>query len=151
MRTHLVVALIAATLAGGAAGETPPAAGASAAEVPSYDIRCPDDASAAEQCQVGEDTYTGWRIYAAHCFQCHGDSGAGTTFGPSLLDRLNQGVDYDRLNRVVVESYSGHSGVMPAWRGSPAVMPNIDRLYGYLRARADGALPPGRPARKHPD
>ena len=36
---------------------------------------------------------------------------------------------------------------MPAWESNPNVAPHIDPLYRYLKARADGVLPAGRPAR----
>jgi hypothetical protein len=36
------------------------------------------------------------------------------------------------------------AGVMPAWKVNPNVMPYVENLWAYLKARADGALPPGR-------
>jgi hypothetical protein len=37
--------------------------------------------------------------------------------------------------------------VMPAWEGDQTVRPHVLDLYAYLRARADGALGPGKPGR----
>lgn len=126
----------------------PAAAAAPAGAAPSYEVTCPADAKAAEQCQVDKDTYIGWRTFAGQCQVCHGGSGLGSTFAPNLLERFHQRVDYPRFVEVVKNGYTGQVGAMPAWKGNPNVEPHIDRLYRYLKARADGALPPGRPARK---
>jgi len=111
-------------------------------------VSCPPDAKAAEQCQVDKETYIGWRTFAGQCQVCHGGSALGSTFAPSLLDRFHQRVDYPRFVDVVTHGYTGQVGAMPAWKGNPNVEPHIDRLYRYLKARADGVLPAGRPARK---
>lgn len=113
-----------------------------------YAIECPAAATAAEQCQVDKDTYIGWRTFAGQCQVCHGGSALGSTFAPNLLDRFHQRVDYARFVEVVRNGYRGQVGAMPGWKGNPNVEPHIDAIYRYLKARADGALPPGRPARK---
>jgi len=130
------------------AAPVPPAAEPIAAGEPSYDVTCPADAKAAEQCQVDKDTYIGWRTFAAQCQVCHGGSALGSTFAPNLLDRFHARVDYARFVEVVMNGYTGQVGAMPAWKGNPNVEPHIDRMYRYLKARADGVLPAGRPSRK---
>jgi hypothetical protein len=40
--------------------------------------------------------------------------------------------------------------VMPAWQGDSKVRPHLLDLYAYLKARADGALGPGKPRRLAP-
>lgn len=115
---------------------------------PSYDVSCATDAKAAEQCQVDKDTYIGWRTFAGQCQVCHGGSALGSTFAPNLLDRFHTRVDYPRFVEVVTHGYTGQVGAMPAWKGNPNVEPHIDQLYRYLKARADGVLPAGRPVRK---
>lgn len=124
------------------------AAPAAADTAPTYDVSCPADAKTAEQCQVDKETYIGWRTFAGQCQVCHGGSALGSTFAPNLLDRFHQRVDYARFVDVVLNGYTGQVGAMPAWKGNPNVEPHIDRMYRYLKARADGVLPPGRPARK---
>jgi len=47
----------------------------------------------------------------------------------------------------VRDGLSGRAGVMEGFAGDPNVAPYIDDIYAYLRARADGALGPGRPCR----
>ncbi len=116
--------------------------------LPQYAVECPEGATAAEACQVSKETYIGWRTFHAHCFQCHGGSALGSSFAPNLVDRFNQHVDYGRFSYVMEHGYTGQMGAMPAFAKNPAVSKDVDALYAYLRARADGELPPGRPVRK---
>jgi mono/diheme cytochrome c family protein len=112
-----------------------------------YTVTCATGAAAAEQCVVDKATYIGWRTFAGQCQVCHGGSALGSTFAPNLLDRFHERVDHPRFVEVVLNGYRGQVGVMPAWKGNPNVVPHIDAMYAYLKARADGVLPPGRPAR----
>lgn len=122
---------------------TPPAA----SDAFNYEVQCPEAATAAEQCKVDKDTYIGWRTFASQCQVCHGGSALGSTFAPNLLDRFHQRVDHARFVEVVTHGFRGQVGAMPAWKGNPNVMPHVDQMYRYLKARADAALPPGRPER----
>lgn len=112
-----------------------------------YTVQCPDGATSGEQCSVDKDTYNGWRSFHAHCFQCHGGSAMGSTFAPNLMERFNQNVDHERFDYVLHHGYTGKMGAMPAFGNNPAVIKEVDTLYRYLRARADDALPAGRPTR----
>lgn len=119
-----------------------------AGDAPEYNVKCADGAASAKQCEVDKDTYVGWRTYATNCQVCHGGSGLGSTFAPNLMDRFNkEGVDYGRFKYVLTKGYTGNMGAMPAWEKNKAVMKNLDSLYGYLQARADGKLPKGRPTK----
>ena len=139
-----------AAAAAGAPGEAavPGAAPPATSALPNADVQCANAATAAEQCQVDKNTYIGWRTFAGQCQVCHGGSALGSTFAPNLLDRFHQRVDHARFVEVVTNGYRGQVGVMPAWKGNPNVMPHVDQIYRYLKARADGVLPPGRPARR---
>ena len=68
----------------------------------------------------------------------------GSTFGPSLIDRLS---DIDTFRRIVREGRSGGVSVMKGFAGDPNVEPYVDDIYAYLQARADGALDRGRPVK----
>ena len=115
-----------------------------------FTVECPDGAAAAEACKVDKETYGGWRSFSVNCLACHGGSAMGSTFAPNLMDRFNTHVDYERFDHVLRNGYVGKMGAMPSFGSNPGVLKDIDRLYRYLRARADGVLPPGRPA-KLPD
>ncbi len=105
-----------------------------------YTVECPETGA----CKVDKGTFKGWRSFHAFCHVCHAQDAVGSTFAPSLLDRV-KGMKKDRFVDVVTKGFSGQVGVMPAWKDNPNVMPRIDDLWSYLRARSDGVLKPGRP------
>jgi cytochrome c5 len=109
------------------------------ADVP-YTVECPQSGT----CKVDKGTFKGWRSYHAFCHVCHAQDAVGSSFAPSLLERL-KGMDKKRFDDVVTNGFTGQVGVMPAWKDNPNVMPRIDDLWSYLRARSDGVLKPGRP------
>ena len=117
---------------------------------PTYTVDCPAGTTAAEACKVDKNTYFGWRTFAVDCQVCHGGSALGSTFAPNLLDRLNTRVDYPRFLEVLANGYTGQVGAMPSWKNNAGVMQHADDLYRYLRARADGKLPVGRPQKAEP-
>jgi mono/diheme cytochrome c family protein len=92
--------------------------------------------------RVDARTYNGYRRYHAGCNHCHGPDGMGSTFAPSLVDRLP---DVDAFRRIVRDGQSTGTSVMKGFAGDPNVAPYIDDIYAYFQARADGALGRGRP------
>lgn len=122
--------------------------------------------------KVDEMTYRGWEVFHSACHGCHGVDATGTSVAPNLVERMRGLSERDFLAKVLT-SYrivvpSGEAGgessearaqiieevmrrergelVMPAW-DKTEVRPHVLDLYAYLRARADGALGPGKPAR----
>lgn len=108
-----------------------------------YQVECGDGGS---PCQVDKATYVGWRTYHAVCHVCHAQDAVGSSFAPSLLDRL-QGMEKDKFMDVVLNGMTGQIGVMPGWKGDPNVLPRVDDLWSYLKARSDGALATGKPTK----
>lgn len=106
-----------------------------------YQVEC---AEGGGPCQVDKSTYVGWRTYHAVCHVCHGQDAVGSTFAPNLLDRL-EGVDKDRFMDVVLNGFTGQVGVMPGWKQDPNVLPRVEDLWSFLKARSDGALAAGKP------
>ena len=94
--------------------------------------------------KVDARTYNGFRRYNAVCVHCHGPDGIGSTFGPSLIDRLSE---IGMFRRIVREGRSRGASVMKGFAGDPNVEPYVDDIYAYLQARADGALGRGRPVK----
>lgn len=92
----------------------------------------------------------GHEKYNANCAQCHGQDAVGSTFAPSLVNRLKR-LDYASFVDVVTNgktsfnSSTGGYNVMPGWKNNAAVMEYMNPLWGYLKARADGDLGTGRP------
>jgi mono/diheme cytochrome c family protein len=92
--------------------------------------------------KVDAKTYNGYRRFHAGCNHCHGQDGLGSSFGPSLVERLP---DYAAFSRIVRDGTGSGTKVMKGFADDPNVAPYIDDIYAYLQARADGALDRGRP------
>jgi mono/diheme cytochrome c family protein len=117
------------------------------AEAP-YRIKCEgtDPDTGETLCLVDKATYIGWRTFHSACFVCHGPNALGSTFAPSLVDKLKE-IDKARFMSSVENGFQGQIGVMPAWKDNPNVNTRFEDLYSYLKARSDGALPAVRPQR----
>src|SRR5215470_17779403 len=98
-------------------------------------------------------TYSGYRRYHSDCHVCHGPDGLGSSFGPALADSLKT-LTYDQFVDTVTNGRknvnSSNEKVMPSFGLNPNVMCYVDDIYAYLKARADGKIDRGRPA-KHED
>jgi hypothetical protein len=110
-----------------------------------YAVECkpPSDADT-NGCMVDRNTYVGWRTFHSVCHTCHAQDAVGSTFAPSLVERLHY-VDKATFEEVLNRGVKTQAGVMPAWGNNPNVNKYYEQLWSYLRARSDGALPPGRP------
>ena len=98
--------------------------------------------------KVDKATYNGWRRYTESCLRCHGPDGAGSSYAPSMVDSLKQ-MSEDQFKEVVVNGRqnvtTAAESVMPPFGEVEDVMLYLDDIYGYLKARSDGALGRGRP------
>jgi methanol metabolism-related c-type cytochrome len=96
-------------------------------------------------------TYSGYRRFNSECNVCHGGDGAGSTFAPALVNSLKT-MSYADFLATVAEGRknlsAGKESVMPAFGNNKNVYCYLDDIYIYLRARAVGDLPRGRPAKK---
>lgn len=124
---------------------------------------------------VDRGTYSGWRLFQAHCQQCHGVGAEGTDAAPNLLERItnltpkafaSKVLTSYRIVRMTPENGEDRAAerealleevmrrertargqpVMPAWDAEETVSPHVLDLYAYLTARADGAIGPSRPS-----
>jgi hypothetical protein len=66
----------------------------------------------------------------------------GSTFAPSLIDRIS---DIETFRRVVRDGRRSGASIMRGYADDPNVAPYVDDIYIYLKARADGRLGRGRP------
>ncbi|MGX9176718.1 c-type cytochrome, methanol metabolism-related [Mesorhizobium sp. BHbdii] len=96
-------------------------------------------------------TFSGYRRYHSDCHVCHGPDGTGSSYAPALVNSLKT-MDYGTFLSIVAEGRKnvggGKENVMPAFGDNKNVYCYMDDLYVYLRARADGAAPRGRPPKK---
>ncbi len=115
------------------------------------------DAEGTPTFDVAEDgtvdwyTYSGYRRYHADCHVCHGPDGLGSSYAPALTESL-QRMGYGEFLEIVANGKQNVSGsaqtVMPAFGTNTNVMCYIDDIYIYLRARSEGAVDRGRPAKR---
>lgn len=110
-----------------------------AAENP-YIVECTEGG----KCKVDKATYIGWRTYHAACHVCHAQDAVGSTFAPSLVERLKS-MEKERFVVVLTDGFTGTIGVMPGWKKDPNVFPKVEMLWAFLKARSDGALGKGKP------
>lgn len=83
----------------------------------------------------------GWSaLRAMDCARCHGRDLDGWS-GPDLIAAVRDG-NRDRFERFVVDGDIARG--MPSYRSQALVMSELDSIYAYLRARADGTVAAGR-------
>ena len=90
-------------------------------------------------------TYKGWRSYHAECHVCHGPDAMGSTYAPSLMVSLQQGLSYDDFFNVIMNGRGEAEGaqkgnVMPAFGANTNVAPHVEDMYRYVKARAEGKI-----------
>jgi mono/diheme cytochrome c family protein len=93
--------------------------------------------------------YKAWQQYSLQCARCHGEDGQGTSFGPSLLHALGRDGDVATQEAFVdVLTHGRPDKGMPPGAKMGLDTTDFDGLYAYLKARSDGRLHGGRPARR---
>ncbi len=93
-------------------------------------------------------TFSGFRRYHSDCHVCHGPNGEGSSYAPALANSLKT-LSYGDFIGIVTNGRNhvdaANDKVMPSFASNVNVMCFIDDIYVYLRARANGAIPGGRP------
>ena len=96
-------------------------------------------------------TFSGFRRYHSECHVCHGPDGEGSTYAPGLVESLKT-MSYPQFMLIVAtgkeEIRTDKQSKMPALGNNLNVTCYLEDIYVYLKARADGALPRGRPANR---
>lgn len=90
--------------------------------------------------KVDFGTYNGFRRYHSECHVCHGPGGLGSSYAPALKDSMKT-MTFAQFVDVVVRGRQVENFVMPGFAENMNVLPYLNDLYAYLKARADGALP----------
>ena len=90
-------------------------------------------------------TYKGWRAYHAECHVCHGPDAMGSTYAPSLMVSLQEGLSFDDFYAVIMNGRGEAEGaqkgnVMPAFGTNTNVAPHVEDMYRYVKARAEGKI-----------
>ena len=112
-------------------------------EEPTYNVK--DDGT------VDWYTYSGFRRYHSECHVCHGPDGLGSTYAPALVETVRS-LGYAEFISVVASGKenitASETSKMPAFGDNVNVYCYIDDIYVYLLARADDAVPRGRPRKR---
>jgi mono/diheme cytochrome c family protein len=97
--------------------------------------------------KLGTEAYEGWRQYSAHCARCHGQDVLGNPVAADLLKSAAAGgpVAEPAAFVAVVKTGRPKQG-MP---GFAKVLDDaqVDAIFAYVKGRADGKIPAGRPER----
>jgi cytochrome c5 len=93
-------------------------------------------------CRTDLATFLGKRTFDEYCASCHARDALGSTFAPSLAERVRR-LDRAQFMGLLERGYGGEAAAMTRWADVPAVRSYADALWAYLSARAAGDLPPG--------
>ncbi len=102
-----------------------------------------------ENGRVDANTLHGYALFTKFCQTCHGPGGVGLTYPymPPVIEMLKKITEQQFKQTVINGRQCGEPMSMPAFGEEPEVMPHLNDIYAYLRARSDGAIGPGRPKR----
>jgi mono/diheme cytochrome c family protein len=97
--------------------------------------------------QLDAESYEGWRQYSAHCARCHGQDVLGNPVAADLLVSAKAGGPVSSQEAFVTVVKAGRPD-----RGMPSFASTLSEaytnaIYVYVKGRADGKIPAGRPAR----
>ncbi|MDE8343388.1 MAG: cytochrome c [Acidocella sp.] len=110
------------------------------------DAALPYDVKNGDQVDMG--TYKGFLYYGDECLRCHGPDGMGSSYAPNLTQSLKV-LSKEQFESTVINGKKEVSAssdlVMPSFGLNEDVVDNLDHIYGYLKARSDGALGRGHP------
>jgi mono/diheme cytochrome c family protein len=104
-------------------------------------------AAAGKGLKVSKAEYEGWRQYSVNCARCHGQDVLPNPVAANLLVSLGPKgpIDTAEKFRQVVSEGRPERG-MPGFKNLLTPQ-QIDAIYAYVKGRAEGRLPPGRPDR----
>ena len=146
--------ILAVILAVGLAGTTARADGSGDPAVASSDNGKYADKNGNPTYKISADgtvdwyTFSGFRRYHSDCHVCHGPNGEGSSYAPALANSLKT-LSYVDFNNIVTNGRknvdAANDKVMPSFATNVNVMCYLDDIYVYLRARANDAIPGGRP------
>jgi mono/diheme cytochrome c family protein len=95
---------------------------------------------------VDNETYQGWKQFELNCSRCHGEYAVGTSFAPALIVSLKDGGPIPTKEVFITTVCAGRPDKgMPAWCALGLEMDKIERMYKYVKGRADGKIGAGRP------
>jgi len=98
---------------------------------------------------VPQEIYDGWKQFNLNCARCHGEDALGTSFAPHLIVSLKPNGTIPTKELFIQTVCAGRPAKgMPSWCALGIELPTIEKIYGYVKARSDAKMAPGRPAVK---
>jgi mono/diheme cytochrome c family protein len=98
---------------------------------------------------VSQEVYDGWKQFNLNCARCHGEDVLGTTIAPHLIVSLKPDGPINTKEVFLQVVCAGRPALgMPSWCTLGMDPGTIEKIYAYVKARSDGKMSPGRPARK---
>ena len=89
--------------------------------------------------------YEGWRQYSAHCARCHGQDVVGNPVAANLLKSVGPGGAVAEAGAFAAVVKAGRpKGGMPGF-AKQLTDEQVGAIYAYVKGRADGKIPAGRP------
>jgi len=122
---------------------------AAVASIVALTVGFPEGAMAQERrrgASVSEREYDGWRQYSVHCARCHGQDVLGNPVAADLLKSTAPGgpMAEEAAFVQVVREGRPDKGMPPLEKSMTSEQ--MSAVYAYVRGRATGKIPPGRPA-----
>jgi mono/diheme cytochrome c family protein len=103
-------------------------------------------AADADAGQVPSTLSRGWSaLRQFDCARCHGRDWDGWS-APNLIAAVRDG-SRERFEHYLLVGEISRG--MPGYQSQPALVAEIDSIYAYLRARADGSMGAGNPGREN--
>ncbi len=97
--------------------------------------------------KVSRPEYEGWRQYSVNCARCHGQDVLPNPVAANLLVSLGAGGPSNTPEKFLqVVSKGRPERGMPAFE-TLQTPEQINAVYAYVKGRAEGRIPPGRPDR----
>lgn len=95
---------------------------------------------------LDNETYQGWKQFELNCSRCHGEYAVGTSFAPALVASLKEGGSVPTKESFITAVCAGRPDKgMPGWCALGLEITTIERMYRYVKGRADGRIGIGRP------
>jgi mono/diheme cytochrome c family protein len=107
---------------------------------------CQGSAQGKKLAKVSPQEYEGWRQYSVHCARCHGQDVLGNPVAADLLKTTAPGGSTASQEAFVNVVLNGRTA-----RGMPALGKTLTpgqaaAIHAYVKGRAEGRIPAGRPA-----
>lgn len=107
----------------------------------------PADQAKSGGLKVSGVEYEGWRQYSVNCARCHGQDVLPNPVAANLLVSLKAGGPIGSSAKFLEVVTKGRlERGMPAF-GTLLTPEQVNAMYAYVKGRAEGRIPPGRPER----